>query len=51
MYLYSWSLNRDFKEIDDSFSTIINYSKKIIDNFEKMLAKEKTLDKEKNVKI
>ncbi len=34
-YLYSWSKNRDFKEIDDSFNTIVNYSKRIINNFEK----------------
>lgn len=32
-YLYSWSKEKDFKEIDDSFSTIINYSNKIINNF------------------
>lgn len=35
-YLYSWSKEKDFKEIDDSFSTIINYSKKIIDNYKKI---------------
>lgn len=35
-YLYSWSKEKDFKEIDDSFSTIINYSKKIIENYKKM---------------
>lgn len=34
-YLYSWSKNKDFKEIDDSFNTIVNYSKRIINNFEK----------------
>ena len=34
-YLYSWSKNRDFKEIDESFNTIVNYSKRIINNFEK----------------
>ncbi len=28
MYLYSWSKDKDFKEIDDSLSTIVNYSKK-----------------------
>ena len=38
-YLYSWSKNKDFKEIDDSFSTIVNYSKKIIDNYNKMFDK------------
>lgn len=37
MYLYSWSRNKDFKEIDDSFNTIINYSKKIINNYEKFM--------------
>ncbi|MDD4795852.1 MAG: hypothetical protein PHG03_04790 [Bacilli bacterium] len=36
MYLYSWSKNKDFKELDDSLNTIVNYSKKIINNFEKM---------------
>ncbi len=35
-YLYSWSKEKDFKEIDDSFSTIVNYSKRIIENYEKM---------------
>lgn len=35
-YLYSWSKEKDFKEIDDSFSIIINYSKKIIENYKKM---------------
>lgn len=39
IYLYSWSKNKDFKEIDDSFSTIVNYSKKIIDNYNKMFEK------------
>ncbi len=36
MYLYSWSKEKDFKEIDDSFNTIVNYSKKIINNYNKM---------------
>lgn len=35
-YLYSWSKEKDFKEIDDSFNTIVNYSKKIISNYNKM---------------
>lgn len=35
-YLYSWSKEKDFQEIDDSFSTIVNYSKKIISNYNKM---------------
>lgn len=34
-YLYAWSKEKDFKEIDDSLSTIVNYSKRIITNFEK----------------
>ncbi len=36
MYLYSWSKEKDFKEIEDSFNTIVNYSKKIINNYNKM---------------
>lgn len=36
MYLYSWSKEKDFKEIEDSFNTIVNYSKKIINNYDKM---------------
>ena len=35
-YLYSWSKEKDFKEIEDSFNTIVNYSKKIIRNYNKM---------------
>lgn len=35
-YLYSWSKEKDFKEIDDSFSIIVNYSKRIIENYKKM---------------
>ena len=47
MYLYSWSKNRDFKEIDDSFNTIVEYSKKIIKNFDEVYQKElNSLDKE-----
>lgn len=34
-YLYSWSKEKDFKEFDYSFNTIVNYSKRIINNFEK----------------
>lgn len=34
-YLYSWSKDKDFKEIDDSLNTIVNYSKRIINNFGK----------------
>lgn len=39
MYLYSWSKDKDFKEIDDSLSSIVNYSKMIIDNYEKIVSK------------
>ncbi len=35
-YLYSWSKDKNFKEIDDSFNTIVNYSKRIIGNYNKM---------------
>lgn len=47
MYLYSWSKNKDFSEIDDSFNTIVNYSKKIINNYNKMVDKEMDLNYEK----
>ena len=43
IYLYGWSKNRDFEEIDDSFNAIVNYSKKIINNFEKMLEKNRNV--------
>ena len=39
-YLYAWSKEKDFQEIDDSLSTIVNYSKKIIKNFEKFFDRE-----------
>ena len=39
MYLYSWSKDKDFKEIDDSLNCIVNYSKKIINNYEKIISK------------
>ena len=39
-YLYAWSKDKDFKEVDNSFNTIINYSKKIIGNFEKFYNQE-----------
>lgn len=39
-YLYSWSKERDFKEVDESLNTIVNYSKKIIKNFEKFFDRE-----------
>lgn len=35
-YLYSWSKEKDFKEIEDSLSMIVNNSKKIISNYKKM---------------
>lgn len=34
-YLYAWSKEKDFQEIDDSLNTIVSYSKKIINNFNK----------------
>lgn len=39
-YLYSWSKNKDFKELDDSFETINRFSKKIIKNYEEIYDKE-----------
>ena len=45
-YLYSWSKNKDFKEIDDSFSTIVNYGKKIIDNYNKIVEKNNILSED-----
>lgn len=39
-YLYSWSKEKDFKEIDDSLNTIVIYSKRIINNFEKFYDQE-----------
>lgn len=39
MYLYSWSKDKDFKEIDDSLNCIVNYSKKIINNYKKIISK------------
>ena len=39
-YLYAWSKEKDFQEIDDSLSTIVNYSKKIINNFSNYYNKE-----------
>ena len=47
-YLYAWSKEKDFKEIDDSLNTIVNYSKKIINNFEKFYDREYGLYSEKN---
>lgn len=45
-YLYAWSKEKDFKEVDDSLGTIVNYSKKIIKNFEKFFNKEFSLEEE-----
>ncbi len=39
-YLYVYSKEKDFKEIDDSFSTIVNFSKKIINRFNKFYDKK-----------
>jgi len=39
-YLYVWSKEKDFKEIEDSLSTIVNYSKRIINNFQKFYDRE-----------
>lgn len=39
-YLYTWSKEKDFKEIDDSLNTIVNYGKKIINNFQKFYDRE-----------
>jgi len=47
-YLYSWSKEKDFKEVDDSLNTIINYSKKIINNFEKFYDREFGFYSERN---
>lgn len=44
MYLYSWSKEKDFKEIDDSLNTIVNYSKMIINNYEHVLEKQKNIE-------
>lgn len=42
-YLYSWSKNKDFKELDDSFETISRFSNKIIKNYESIYDKELNL--------
>lgn len=39
-YLYVYSKEKDFKEIDDSIKTIVNYSKRIINNFKDFYNKE-----------
>lgn len=51
-YLYSWSKERDFKELDDSLSTIVNYSKKIINNIDIIYDKDYGLySEELSIKI
>lgn len=50
-YLYAWSKNKDFKEIDESLNTIVNYSRKIINNFEKFYDREFGLYSEDYKKI
>ena len=51
-YLYSWSKERDFRELDDSLSTIINYSKKIINNIDVIYDKDYGLySEELSIKI
>ena len=39
-YLYAWSKEKDFNEIDRSLSMIVNYSKKIINNFDNYMNME-----------
>ncbi len=39
-YLYAWSKEKDFEEINDSFNVIVSYSKRIINNFEKFFDKK-----------
>lgn len=39
-YLYAWSKEKDFREVDDSLGTIVNYSKRIIKNYEKFYDRE-----------
>ena len=45
-YIYSWSKEKDIKEVDDSLQIIVNSSKRIINNFEKM--QKKSLDELSN---
>lgn len=48
-YLYSWSKEKDFQEVNDSLSTIVNYSKKIISNYKYFHQKE--LEKNEDISI
>ncbi|MBQ8891296.1 MAG: hypothetical protein IJ068_00315 [Bacilli bacterium] len=45
-YLYAWSKEKNFEEIDDSFNTIVNFSKRIIKNFQKFYDREFNLNPE-----
>lgn len=49
-YLYAWSKEKNFEEIDDSFNTIVNFSKRIIKNFQKFFDKEFNLNND-NISI
>ena len=49
-YLYAWSKEKNFDEIDDSFNTIVNFSKRIIKNFQKFFDKEFNLNND-NISI
>lgn len=49
-YLYVWSKEKDFKEIEDSLSTIVNYSKRIINNFQKFYDREFNLYSDELIK-
>ncbi len=47
-YLYSWSKEKNYKELDNSLETIVKESSKIINNFQAMYQKEFSLyEKEK----
>lgn len=46
MYLYSWSKDKDFNEIENSLSVIVNTSKRIINNYNKMYEKSINMEKE-----
>ena len=45
-YLYFWSKDKDFQEIDNSLNVIVNYSKRIIDNYNKFYENEFELSNE-----
>lgn len=48
-YLYSWSKDKNYKELDNSLETIVKESNKIINNFKSMYQKEFSLYKEKSI--